>query len=435
MEKIFRQAVSLVILALILAACGGGGGGGSDTSSNPDSADPVYSQSDGDIAIFAKVSGSTITSYVSNFSFASHNVYTGTSTIQADGSFSIDYRLYPTGGATVFSATGVVDASGNAIHWTTTNFIFDLDETLQLPENSYPGLYYGNNTINGGSGVIVGTIDWWGNLKIYYGNSTDGYVRTNEQLRLYTTNSFSTRVGDITMNGSVSSTGITGTWNNSVTNTSGTFSVPNISNGGGGGETPPSSYTLTVNAANGTVAKTPDLTSYSSGTSVQLTATPASGYTFTGWSGDITSTANPVTVTMNSNKTITANFTSGSPTPSGQYEVWGGNVILSGDDNYNPENHGYVNLGSSNITDTFSGSYNYYVIVVRNNDIAFIDAVGGSNGEYLTCTFAGNTVNMRNVSGSPDGLFASVGEVGTTGGFLRLSADVEPLTSITVYTP
>jgi uncharacterized repeat protein (TIGR02543 family) len=335
----------------------------------------------------------------------------------------------------VFSATGVVDASGNVIHWTATNFIFLLDETLELPVNSYPGLYYGNNTINGGSGVIVGTIDWWGNLHFYFGNHTDGYTRTTEQLRLYTTNSFSTRVGDITLIGSVNATDIMGTWQNSVTKISGTFSAPNICCGGGGGGTPPSSYTLTVVAANGTVTKNPAQASYASGTSVQLTATANSGYIFTGWSGDITGTANPATVTMNSNKTITAIFTSVSPTNSGQYEVWGGNVKLSSTDNFNPENYGYVNLGSSKISNTFLGSYNYYVIVTRNNSIAFIDAVGGSNGKYLTSTYSGNTVTMTNVSGPPDGLFASVGALGTTGkGYLGLPAVAEPLTSITVYT-
>ena len=307
-----------IVFLCFLVGCGGGSGGSSSSGSvptDPVPPDPVtlctpYSVSDGDIAIFAKVSGSTITSYVSNFAFAFDDVYTGTSTIQADRSFSIDYHPYPTGGPTVFSATGVVDASGNVIHWTATNFIFVLDETLELPVNSYPGLYYGNNTINGGSGVFVGTIDWWGNLHFYYGNPTNGYTRSTEQLQLYTTNSFSTSEGDITLNGSVNATGITGTWNNSVTKTSGAFSAPNISCGGGEVVTPPSSYTLTVNAANGTVVKNPNQASYASGTSVQLTATANSGYTFTGWSGDITGTANPVTVTMNSNKAITANFTS-----------------------------------------------------------------------------------------------------------------------------
>jgi len=67
-------------------------------------------------------------------------------------------------------------------------------------------------------------------------------------------------------------------------------------------------YTLTVDAANGTVTKNPNQTSYVSGTQVTLTAMPAAGYIFSGWSGDLTGTTNPAIITMNSNKTITANF-------------------------------------------------------------------------------------------------------------------------------
>ena len=67
-------------------------------------------------------------------------------------------------------------------------------------------------------------------------------------------------------------------------------------------------YALTVNATNGTVAKSPDAATYAHGTSVELTATPATGYTFTGWSGAATGTTNPVSVTMDAAKTVTANF-------------------------------------------------------------------------------------------------------------------------------
>jgi uncharacterized repeat protein (TIGR02543 family) len=48
-----------------------------------------------------------------------------------------------------------------------------------------------------------------------------------------------------------------------------------------------------------------------SGSTVSLTATPASGSTFTGWSGSASGTANPTTVTMNGNKTVTATFALG----------------------------------------------------------------------------------------------------------------------------
>ena len=67
-------------------------------------------------------------------------------------------------------------------------------------------------------------------------------------------------------------------------------------------------YTLTVIAVNGTVVKSPNQVTYTHGTSVVLTATPATGYEFTSWSGDATGTNNPLTVVMNDNKVITANF-------------------------------------------------------------------------------------------------------------------------------
>jgi uncharacterized repeat protein (TIGR02543 family) len=68
-------------------------------------------------------------------------------------------------------------------------------------------------------------------------------------------------------------------------------------------------YALTVTATNGTVTKSPNAATYASGTVVMLTAVPATGYQFTGWSGDLTGTMNPATITMNSAKTVTANFT------------------------------------------------------------------------------------------------------------------------------
>jgi uncharacterized repeat protein (TIGR02543 family) len=48
---------------------------------------------------------------------------------------------------------------------------------------------------------------------------------------------------------------------------------------------------------------------YVPGSSAQITATAATGYAFTGWSGDLSGNANPTSVIMNSNKNITANFT------------------------------------------------------------------------------------------------------------------------------
>jgi uncharacterized repeat protein (TIGR02543 family) len=72
-------------------------------------------------------------------------------------------------------------------------------------------------------------------------------------------------------------------------------------------------YTLTTTAspsAGGTIGRSPNASSYASGTVVILTAAPATGYTFTGWSGDLTGSTNPTTITMDADKSVTATFTS-----------------------------------------------------------------------------------------------------------------------------
>ncbi|MBN1604242.1 MAG: InlB B-repeat-containing protein [Chitinispirillaceae bacterium] len=72
-------------------------------------------------------------------------------------------------------------------------------------------------------------------------------------------------------------------------------------------------YALTINSTNGTIAKSPNATQYDSGTVVTLTPTANSNYTFSGWSGDLSGTTNPETITMNSAKSITANFSISGP--------------------------------------------------------------------------------------------------------------------------
>ena len=56
---------------------------------------------------------------------------------------------------------------------------------------------------------------------------------------------------------------------------------------------------------------------YAAGTVVTLTATPASGYTFAGWTVDGTAagSANPFTLTMTANHTVVANFVPSASNP------------------------------------------------------------------------------------------------------------------------
>src|ERR1017187_10506677 len=68
-------------------------------------------------------------------------------------------------------------------------------------------------------------------------------------------------------------------------------------------------FSLTANGgSNGSVTICPNQPSYSAGTVVTVTATPNAGYNFSGWSGGIISTANPLLVTMTSDIAITASF-------------------------------------------------------------------------------------------------------------------------------
>jgi len=68
--------------------------------------------------------------------------------------------------------------------------------------------------------------------------------------------------------------------------------------------------TLTLNTTgSGSVMLNPPGGEYNPGTVVTLTATPATGFEFSGWSGDLSGSNNPATLTMNSNKTVTAIFT------------------------------------------------------------------------------------------------------------------------------
>ena len=72
---------------------------------------------------------------------------------------------------------------------------------------------------------------------------------------------------------------------------------------------PVNNFTLDVIAVNGTVLANPDQPTYLQGASVVLTATPDPGFTFTSWGGDANGSVSPLTVVMNANKNITANFT------------------------------------------------------------------------------------------------------------------------------
>jgi hypothetical protein len=72
---------------------------------------------------------------------------------------------------------------------------------------------------------------------------------------------------------------------------------------------PPQEYTLNISANyRGTTDPSPGSYRYDIGEVVTVTAIANSGYKFSEWSGDVTGKDNPVTITMDSDKSVTANF-------------------------------------------------------------------------------------------------------------------------------
>jgi hypothetical protein len=71
-------------------------------------------------------------------------------------------------------------------------------------------------------------------------------------------------------------------------------------------------YILTTTVSpstGGSITRSPNATAYAAGTVVTLTATPASGYVFSNWSGGASGSSTTTTITMNANTSVTANFT------------------------------------------------------------------------------------------------------------------------------
>ncbi len=68
-------------------------------------------------------------------------------------------------------------------------------------------------------------------------------------------------------------------------------------------------YNLTVHTVgSGTVSQDPTATPYDGGNRVTITANPANGWILSRWTGDLSGSVNPVTITMDGDKTVTAIF-------------------------------------------------------------------------------------------------------------------------------
>lgn len=164
-------------------------------------------------------------------------------------------------------------------------------------------------------------------------------------------------------------------------------------------------YSLSViTVGSGSVVKSPNQASYHNGDVVVLTATPASGWGFSGWTGAFVSNSNPVSVIINDTISVTATFTqityqvsfgtigSGSTIPSGTHIYNAGQQVkinATADSGYsflnwssNPvASVSFDNASSTNATATINGdatvtanfaqnAYNLSISIVGNGSIA-----------------------------------------------------------------
>ena len=125
-----------------------------------------------------------------------------------------------------------------------------------------------------------------------------------------------------------------------------------------------SSYTLTVTTSgtgSGSVTTSPTGTSFTAGTVVTLTATANASSTFTGWSGACSGTAATCQVTMNANKSVSANFTIRSYTINASISRRGGTISPSGNVS--------VAFGSNKtFTITPQSGYKIWFVVIDNQN-------------------------------------------------------------------
>ncbi|MBO2008206.1 InlB B-repeat-containing protein [Hymenobacter negativus] len=157
-------------------------------------------------------------------------------------------------------------------------------------------------------------------------------------------------------------------WSGAASGSSATTSVTVTANSTATATFTPSTattYTLTTTAsptAGGTITRSPNASSYAAGTVVTLTAVPAAGYAFSGWSGASTATTATTTVTVNANSTATANFTATSG---------GGTTTLRIEDAAAFGN-GYCDIEGSRQS-SYTGADNGYYVNISNSVARGID--------------------------------------------------------------
>jgi uncharacterized repeat protein (TIGR02543 family) len=114
-------------------------------------------------------------------------------------------------------------------------------------------------------------------------------------------------------------------------------------------------YALAIStSAGGSTSPEAGAHAFPPGTVVQVAASPGEGFTFTGWSGAASGAANPVTILMDSNKSLTASFSVAVSASAATYTL---DLAVNGNGSTSPAagSHAYASGSSVQVTATPAG--------------------------------------------------------------------------------
>lgn len=190
-------------------------------------------------------------------------------------------------------------------------------------------------------------------------------------------------------------------------------------------------YTLTTAAnGSGTVSMNPAGGTYAAGTEVTVTANPASGWQFSGWSGDLSGSTNPATITMGSDKAITANFTNGG----GEANDLHVETIITNTQNAGKGNkngmamvtiHNDLGEAVSNatVTGTFSGTFNETVSGITGSNGTVILTTNGTAKGNVTINFCVDDVTHSSLLYNSSENLITCSDSGTSGARIALEEE------------
>jgi Hypothetical glycosyl hydrolase family 15/Divergent InlB B-repeat domain len=128
--------------------------------------------------------------------------------------------------------------------------------------------------------------------------------------------------------------------------------------------------------------------SYASGTAVTLSAAPASGNTFVGWTGACSGSASTCTVTMNAAQSVGANFAAVAQNDSLQVTVGGSGTVTSSPAGINCS-------GSTGCSQTFASGTSVTLTAAPAAGNAFSGWSGACSGSATTCTVTMNAPTLK----------------------------------------